>query len=330
VLTDDRPLKEFLDSKIKELKEPIYVWHWYNARGRNPIWTEKISAHDRAGFNHFEHMSSLFFQTFCTNEKTQDPSDCTRTDSLSHGIGNMYGPGLYVATDPVATANYGGGNGWVLLQIRLPKGFRYFDLKHDGFATLPQNVTDVLRPYNCGDFHNSPSLDSLLAIGRYSFGSSYSNYSSQCVLKVRAILKDHVRMDGFSYSYNASTFEQCKQGGWYSHDHAAAFVLTSTRGVTANHVRVFNSQTTDAFSDRVRIQTLFYYVDIKAIGISKFKAIALHDIRMSQANAPANQGLGYNSQTWSPSLLWPDLEGAALDFQVASWLPNYLYQCKDQ
>ena len=320
-------------------------------------------------------MSDLFFQTFCTKDNSLNPPDCTNPNTLSYGTSNMYGPGLYASTDPVATAKYGSGAGWVLLQIRLPKGFRYFDLKN-GYVNLPQPAIDVLHSYGCGNIYGSSFyLDSLLAIGRntYSgspYSGSYSSYSNQCVLKVRQLLKDYVKMDGFIYSYSASTFEQCSQ----SYGHQAAFVLTSSRGVSASHVRVFNSQTDDNFKDRLRIQTLFYYADIKSRGmyrfmtfpkypgykfsqtvarytnekyeemlrlcvggsygspcveISKPPEIGLHDLRMSPENAPDNMGLGYDYQTSSNSLLWTDMQGAALDFQAGSWLPNYLFGCKN-
>jgi len=360
---DEKPLIDFIEKNVRTLDRSVDMWHWFNAYGRNPLWSSHFQSDDPATWRHFDYMARLFFQNFCVTDGTPNPPDCAGAN-IRFGTGNAYGPGLYVLADPVGTASYGYGSygGWAVLQIRLPVGFRY--LNADDYTSFSPEAQTVLQALGCS---SGVSIGSLLSVGRYK-----DSYGSQCVLAIRRILKDEIKLDGISYAYSAASFKDCKPSAESKENHAHAFVLTSSRGIGAADVRIFNAQTTDAIEDRARIETLFYLAQMFGASALKFlpnvpgypgykfdsakqscsyftdgkytcqlmiricsadhsdcqtipepEDLDLTQIQMSAKNAPSN-----HSVTYSNSLLWPDLEGRPLTGEMSKWIKNHLYGCK--
>src|SRR5262249_25131637 len=148
------------------------------------------------------------WMSLCTGNPSLDPTDCAYDeDGLLHNRGNMFGPGFYAADDPVVTMSYGGGNDWVLLQVRLPVGFRYLDIRED--------VQSFDEGYQL--FSDCPSRVGSI----YSLFANLSIYAlpDVCRLKIRRLLKDLLHLDGFYYDYSRTRYTQC------GHPEQGAFMI---------------------------------------------------------------------------------------------------------
>lgn len=312
--TDPSPLSVFLSQYVYELTRPIYTWNWSNAAGRDPIWLTNLSAFSPAGIDHLKSTTSRYWQSFCSKNAKLNPPDCGDAQFTPDGYigqGNMYGPGLYAAVDPVSTMSYGGGNqNWVLMQIRLPKGLRILDLQRDGSMNLPLKVQKYLLGLNCPAawMKNSAQLTSMLSAnetyknGRAMFagGDDHIVVSDECLLAIRKILKDDLQIDAFAYSYQGSEFRECDlpvDGTNYYLTYSqsgnnprrqVAFVIANAVRFSSDDIRVFNSQTTDDREDRVRIQSLFYKADVDSayrVAMRYFRSLSYPDYPGQQVSS---------------------------------------------
>jgi hypothetical protein len=188
------------------------------------------------------------------------------TDPSDPGSGNMFGPGLYAAVDPVATRNYGGaGTDWVLVQIQLPVGFAMFDLNRDGGDTPPASgpMIDALQKADCPTSwdYDGGMLNNL-------FNPS-THKNPTCTATIEHILRDKLQVDGFFYSYSYSNFKACQppldpNSNSTTPDasyRGGAFVITDGSKFTAQSVRIFNQNTSDDLQDRMDIESSFYEAD---------------------------------------------------------------------
>jgi len=268
---DDQIAADYLAQYVYELTTPMFVFHWFSAEGRNSIWKTAQSYKSEAGYDHLASMSVHYWASLCSKNAALNPSDCPSVGTEQFGQGNMYGPGLYAALDPVATMDYGGGsNGqtWILLKIRLPVGFRFINLKRDGTNAMPLRVQKVLSAYQCPThwIDVRSGLDGLMrANNTYMYNSA--GYSSEsdvhltdtCLLELRHLLKDHLKINGLLYGYSATSFLEC---GGYSTNQAdlsgTAWVIADSSPFTYDDVQVFSSNTPDGDEERIRIQSMFY------------------------------------------------------------------------
>jgi hypothetical protein len=359
----------FFKPFVKTLKQPIYLWSWFDARGRNPIWTSNVPASDSIAADHVASASRLYWQSFCTGDSSQDPSDCQVDQTrMQFGSGNMYGPGFYAAVDPVTTSDYGNpsqGN-WVLLQIKLPVGFKIVDYVAAYNTSMPSDVEQTLQTLGC-PFSGYSFYESVFALNRS--GRSYG----KCSLAMRYIFRDVLQIDAFDYSYQGTLFPECKV-----QNHETAFVITndeafdswSHRGATQAEVKVFNKMTTDAREDRVRIQSFFYKAESKDTSSDTYKiqnyyaangipghpnsyvlnmdmsqmlmtvcpqnATAIEQCTKNMAidssilQAPAKTLISKSAppQDWDGGgLLWDDLDGVPRDANLDKFITDDLFRC---
>ena len=78
-------------------------------RERSTIWMTSFGAADSLGFSHLQSMSKDYWQEVLLGRHDHRSQRLHAPQTPMFGRSNMYGPGLYLAVDPVATAGYGGG-----------------------------------------------------------------------------------------------------------------------------------------------------------------------------------------------------------------------------
>jgi len=289
---DTKVISDFLSNFVYELDQPVYVYNWFNSYGHDKIWQTKLSATSSAGYDHVLSGTVKYWQSFCSKNPALNPPDCPKTlptsdnNNNNYGGGNMYGPGLYLAVDPVATNEYGGGSSWVLMQLHFPKGLRIMDIRRDGSMNFPLKVQRALISLGCpkewltsanyssslGTFFNMNAAYTQQGIQTgYNQATGqmiYAPVSDQCLVSIRKVLKDDLKIEAFYYSYNGEEFKECdlpdgqssgyNQNGSNNVNRQGAFVLVDPKRMKPDDVRVFNSQTRDDVEDRLRIQSLFY------------------------------------------------------------------------
>jgi hypothetical protein len=227
---DISPLVQAFQKITGTLEKPAKVYHWKDGKDESE-WAGALSATSPQGLSYAQKIAAVYWQKYLTLSPT-----------------NMFGFGLYMALDPVKTQEYGGDN-WVLLQIELKKGFRYLDL------TLPEaqqkisaKVKSVLDQFQCGEV---PNLADLLKAGH----PRSVNAGLTCQQMLEEVLKNQIHMAGFFYTYNSAYFLSCSNEDG---QRKKALVLTDEAQVDEGSIRIFNSQTTDAPEERIKIQSLFY------------------------------------------------------------------------
>lgn len=256
---DLSPIANYLRQFVVTTDHEFTLWHWFSGSGRDPVWQTNFGAHAQAGIDHMRNLAELFYQSYCATDNAINPPECKNIDRrrLAYSSGNMYGPGMYLSTDPVATVSYGQDYRWVLQQVTFPKGFRYYDMSGAGTAGLapstppPADVQDLLRQMHCENAFPIARFNPYYSIN---LSGSSSRGSQVCRLGIRRVLKDYLKLGGFFYSYGASEIKGCTH-------HDGAFVLIDSSSIPAANVSIFNSQSRDEVAERVRITSLFYKVD---------------------------------------------------------------------
>lgn len=159
------------------------------------------------------------------------------------GSGNMYGRGLYAALDPVATRSYGGGaaTGWLLLEMKLPIGFKFLDVNAYGIV-VPANVQSILSSFNC------PSIDS-------AFQGGGMSVNANCHSLIKALFQDNIKIDAISYNYNSTQFKICSQN--QSYNTSRAFVIARSNWIKPELINYYTAKTTKDVAARTMIQSLF-------------------------------------------------------------------------
>jgi len=259
---------QYFSKYVYELKKSYKVFHWFNGAGRNAVWSSRLSASNPSGYDHLVNLSRRYYNAFCSQKNpSANPSDCDLSD-LQYGRDGYYGPGLYASLDPVATAAFGGGSGWVLMQIQLPKGYRVADLTKDQDVSIPPEVLNFFSQEGCKS--TVKSWYRLFSAGMENV-NGYNRVDEKCNLMIRRLLKDRLKVDGFFYRYGTSNFQGCNQsstiipqsaetaaiGGYQGPFGVRALIVANTDKITASDVRVFNSQTSDAKADRTFIMSAF-------------------------------------------------------------------------
>jgi len=284
---DLTPAVNYLKRYVRVTSHPVYTWNWFNAKGHSDMWAGNFAADDGMGLTHVQNSIPLFWNSYCTGDGGKDPADCPHNKkSLDYGGGNTYGPGLYLALDPAITQEFGVDKGadWVLLQVKLPKGTRLINtMSSISNHTPPQAVMDVFIKLGC-EVHWSNALDSLLAL---TGDRNSSSTPAACLLGVRKIFKDILKIDGFVYPYEAITYPECGNAD----NHAVAIVMTSDRvfdnPASGAEVLAFNNKSTDHVEDRVRITSMFLYA-VQMNADKMYDKIALYNI--SRAGFPGHPG----------------------------------------
>ena len=245
---DVAPLVRYLKENTHVLTKPVHLYSYFQAGGD---WKRSFSADDPVGYRTAVNGSKSYW-----------------ANQGDDGGGNMYGRGLYVAVDPVATRSYGGID-WVLLRMEAPVGFRYLNVTNPTENGAPE-IERIIVDLGC-HLEISTGIN-----GRPSNGDRFKNLAGlmgnkpgsapECIVALKRILDEELKIDAFSYSYAGSSFAACQANG-NSLQRTSAFVITSDRWLSRDRVRIFNAKTSDAREERLLIESMFYksiYDDVAA------------------------------------------------------------------
>jgi len=307
---------QFISKYTYEMKKSYKVFHWFNGGGRNAVWSSPLSASNPSGYDHLVNLGRRYYNSFCSQKNPSvNPSDCTDLSDLQYGRSGFYGAALYTSIDPAATASYGVSSGpnWVLMQVQLPQGYRVLDLMKDDRVAFPQEVLNFFSQEGCAN--RVTSFYRLIMVGTTNLngfynGTTIDSAAEKCALTVRRILKDEVKMDGFFYNYGAAAFQECIKpsdevtksaetvalGGYQGPFSQRALIITNPDKMSANDVKVFNTQTPDAKDDRITILSAF-------------------DSARSM---------------YSQYLTWQDIGAQERDPKIGKWLKENIIGCKNE
>lgn len=238
--SSQKVIAEFLSQYVHVLDVPVYVYNWSDAKYRDPSWQDRFASDDARGYEALLASSQIFY-------KNQGKNDG----------GDNFGKGLYLALDPVSTQNYG-GDSWLLMQLRLGKGFRFLNLVKDNAVHASDSVIQALKEIECpGNWNQGSFLTSIFA--------AKVGVSEKCIGAINWILDTELKLDGFLYPYASSKFSECPQpdpgAPFATHsDRNGAFIVISSKSFDPSSVQIFNTKSVDDFANRLRIETLFYKV----------------------------------------------------------------------
>lgn len=212
------------------LDHPVYVYNWHPASSDSELST---NSQDPKSYKNLKDMANRYWGHQTASGNTSD----------------MFGTGLYAAVDPVSTFSYGGGgDSWVLTQMKLPSGFKMLDLARDVGFVLPLDQSGIITKLGCPEsWKYQPLLMNMMN------PSAYAGYP-KCAAAIREIFKDKIKIDGFSYGYESTRYKECDS---QDANLQSAFVIVRDDKIPASSVRIFDRITQDDQSDRLRIQSLF-------------------------------------------------------------------------
>lgn len=225
---DITPAVKILSQYVKILKKDYTVFHW-DMSGQEGQNEQMVLAAKK--------MANVFWTWYGRPETAQ---------------GGFYGNGLYLATDPISTEGFGGGNNWSLLQLILPKGMRIIDLGDNGIVL--QKDEDAFNELKI----IFAQLECSFADMNSFFNQGGAGLTSQCQGLVKKIFQETLKIDAFAYSYNQQKFKSCDSSSAFDQ---RAFVITNPQWINLNNVSFFSAKSRHAQLDRVRIQTLFLLND---------------------------------------------------------------------
>ena len=278
---DVSPLVKYLKENTHVLTKPVQLYSYFQSGGD---WQRAFSSDDPTGYRTAVNGSKSYW-----------------ANQGDDGGGNMYGRGLYVAVDPVATRSYGGIE-WVLLRMEAPAGFRYLNVTSPTQNGAPE-IEQIIVDLGC-------KLDISTGInGRPSNGNAFGNLAGlmgnkpgsapECIAALKKILDGELRIDAFSYSYAGSSFAACEANG-NSQQRTSALVITSDRWLSRDRVRIFNRSSSDAADERLRIESLFYktiYDDVAADKTSlPLQAYAYRSMKAAYPQQKFSTGFKFNPE----------------------------------
>lgn len=289
-LTDSTAI-ELLNKYILELRQPYYVFHWFSSYNRDPIWKTQLSINTSSGYDHLLSVSDHFWQALCTQNESINPPECHPLNNRRWGLGGLAGPGLYAALDAAATQTYGGDlKSAVLMQTRLPKGFRVVDVSFNG--SFPPNLIAYFDNIGCRGMYTTNHL-------LYIPNSYASNqYSAECVLKVRSIFKS-LKIGAIIYGYSSTYIKDCDSVLPQSTETDEintrgpfgnrAFNIIDPRGITPSDVKIYTANMSDGHDERVQLTSFFRLV--RTSPILKWDDVQEAEINTEKASAWVNENI---------------------------------------
>ena len=243
-----KPLVDLIKKNVVVLNKPLFVYHYFDAKGADPVWRSKMSANDPIGYRLISQNADGYWRHQGSAED-----------------GNTMGPGLYAALDPVSTRRFGGEDDYVLVRIELPLGTRVLDLV-DFRTVVPDDVAAIYESLGCKWREGASSIFRPIA----SLFEPKPNSSRYCIDVLRGIVDRDLGVDALTYGYSSTHFKECTvepsstrestlmAGFRVRPDRMSAVVIMSNRWLKPEHVRIFNQHTTDSREERLRIQSMFY------------------------------------------------------------------------
>lgn len=220
---DPPPVSDSLRPFVRSLSRPVYTWHCL-PRARLGLPAEGYVAPGDPVLLHF--LRSKI-------ERFWDLGLPVRPMAAASG--------LYSGIDPVACRAFAGvGDGWVIAQVVLPKGFRFLDVRdgEGGTPKFPAEGRARLASEGCD--------------ARSTAGLVVMQESGACRrIAVRALRE--LGVDGILWSYPRTAFETCGERP------DGVFILLDPETIQPDRIRLFakDSRPDDgAMEDRLRIRDL--------------------------------------------------------------------------
>ncbi len=225
-------LKSELSRRVRLFPRTVKVYHYGN-RGtvrRPDMHYDGSSPAETRRFNYDEAMdlkrgASGTAADYETSVELTPPESNNYFEAMAAQFANgdqswNVGPGLYAAVDPVQSENYL-GNPWFLLEITVPKGMKYLDLRPiDGLVVSEAFVQKYLL---------EASLDNLDQLRLNRLGVNRFGIEIRSLMhfpKLRQALNDvlkELEVDVFAYAWSRHTYDVCKLNS-YNQDVAFNFV----------------------------------------------------------------------------------------------------------
>jgi hypothetical protein len=240
----------FFRPYVYELTEPLFFYNWATAPVDEPALKQEFPARGEAALSHSKKIANRYWER------------------AGKDFGSGYGSGLYLALDASSSREFGRTPNWLLMQVRLPVGFRFINLLKDSYVKVPLNIRQSFTSLGCPvEWESSPKfLDTLLA--------NKKGVLVSCVEAIHDLFQTRLQIDGFVYQYASAQFLECPQPFRYqAHEvpidyslfgkgkfpeRNAAFVVTSDRVFDDESVRLYNSLSRDDRENRVRLMSMLY------------------------------------------------------------------------
>ena len=214
---------------VKTLTRPVYVWH-YAMRGRLGVTPAGYIPPDAAELESY--LDGRFGRYW-------DLSLTPHEDATVSG--------LYVAADPVASRAWGGvGNGWAMVQLVLPRGFRFVDVRPPRVGGQPAGFApDVVARLTAAGCDAASPAELLTMLE--SIACRHAAVRTMVDLDV----------DGILYDWLSRQLAGCPDRP------QGAFLLVREEAVDLLQARLFVHETAppagpdEAAADRRRVQALF-------------------------------------------------------------------------
>lgn len=260
-----------LKPRVKTFSRPVTVYHWtYRSDVKIPLQGEIGSTDER--FN--QYLDRQVKQYFKPHPRNRD----------------IWGAGLYLAIDPVATQRYGGRN-WVLYALEFKKGTRFLDLRSSSYYSgifFSKRLREQLRNFGCP----ADSAQQLFS----------QDEIAECqVLRVAIARSPELKVVAAYYPYTAETFIGCLREGIGM---GAAFVAWDRGAFSINSSALIRELPS---SDPAAIR--------------KTKALVQ---KIFELSATAQSLSGAQLTKFMP---YPSLEGAVTDAQAKQFMRKSLMSC---
>lgn len=306
-------ISDYFKEFILTSKRPMTVYHWTQSVDAK---TYKSSS-DPRGFEYIRKASSQYW----------------RSKSVEPQVFANYGLGLYTASDPVVSRAYGGfidGSQWLLVEIKIPAGFKTLDITTEDKRELPVNVRTALRSLSCDQ-------DLKRMTWTHLFRDDYRP-NSICANYLDLIFHQLLGLHGLAYEYRRAEFKVCPNS---SYQEGRAFILTSNEWLTPEHVRIYSTSTNDDEAGRLRIQSMFsenLHSSIADLWELKQGTVVMGLKRKPQKHQGiigknrferALHFLKTSEHYFDPWVLWPEFQGKKIDKDINSWIKMNLYGCQD-
>jgi hypothetical protein len=269
---DTISLASRLQPYVKKLNEPIFTYHYVTRELMGVATTGILNTDDPKLSTHVQDWSNYFFD-------------------LSQPGGTGMIRGLYLATDPVVSRDFGKDH-WLLYRVVLKAGMTYLDMKtlEAASETIPADVQEQLKSKGCAE----EKWSSLM----------YKSFDPACrAIAVKTLQDLDVAL--VDYAWMSADFPPCTQR---PND---AFILLKPDRLASDAVLVL-------------------YAEMPHDDITVMKRQLIMEKLFSEAKPSAGQSNSTSPENNPDKYrLWPDMNAASVteaDFEL--YLRGHIYGCE--
>lgn len=264
-------LSEYLKPFVHEISQSTYLYHYVRRERLGQVPGKPLNESDPLVRDHVASWGGYYFDSAPERFRVQG--------------------GLYLATDPMSSRDFGGGdNEWVLYRVEFPSGFKYLDQddEFDPSRSYPWPAT--LRAYlkSLGCQGPAGKLDFLQHPG-----------SPQCLKAIQEAF-GKLGVNAIAYGWGAVTPVGCS-----SHD--KAFVLVNPAALRSDSTAIFTNDASESESPGHLLERTM--------------------IKRVYTGESLYQGRRWFSFAHAP---WPNLDTKRVDdAQLYAWKKEHLFECRD-